>query len=274
LKSKRLNFIFLLITFIVMAYLVFTRVGFIYGILSIILMIIYFIVSNRYIYYILKANLAAKTNDNKIILNYFEKAYKCKGCPNGTKISYSFLLLKNGRVDEAFKLLNELKINTFEKTERARVDMNLSIAYYLKGDLTKAISILENLKESFKNSVLYGNLGALYIDERDYNKALKFCEEAYEYNDKDIGIVDNLATVHLELKNYEKSEKYFIELMELNPKDPNCYFSFGRLEEELGNKDKALELYETSLKKEPNFFSKFNREEALNRIKSITVNNE
>ncbi len=268
-KSKSLNILLQIVTFILIAYLVFTRLGFIFGIISIVLMIIYYIFSNKYIFYIFKAQNAIRAGNNKDALLFFEKAYNCNGCPNETKISYTFLLLKNGHVEEAYNILKYLKTNTFEKSQRARVDMNLSIAHYLKGDLEKAILILEDLKEDHVNSTLYGNLGAYYIEEGDLQKALKLCEEAYEYNNKDIGILDNLATVHMKLKNYKFSEKFYDELMELNPKDPDSYYNFGKLEKELGNYERAAELFKASLNKESSFFSKFNKEEAIKELEEI-----
>ena len=97
----------------------------------------------------------------------------------------------------------------------------------------------------------------MYNLSGDYEKALKFNLEAYEYNSDDNIIVDNLADTYSLMGNYEEAEKIYKDLINRDPEPrfPEAYYGYGKVLIELGRKSEGIEMIEKSLTKPFSFLS-------------------
>ena len=91
----------------------------------------------------------------------------------------------------------------------------------------------------------------------DYEKALKFNQEAYDYNSDDNIIADNLADTYSLMGELEEAAKIYEELLSRDPEPrfPEAYYGYGEVLIKLGQKERGIELIEKSLTKPFSFLS-------------------
>lgn len=116
-----------------------------------------------------------------------------------------------------------------------------------KNDLDKAIDILKKAYADNKNTIIYQNLGYFLILKGDYNVALEFNLEAFDYNSSNSGIIDNLAQTYYYLEDYDKAIELFDEVISKNPTFATPYYYYGLTLIKKGNKEKALEVLKRGL---------------------------
>ena len=189
----------------------------------------------------------------------------------GNRLTYAYILLRSGEVDDALFELNKLLPYTKANTDaRYRVKNLIALAYWKQGKLDDAIEELEEIfEDGFKKTLFYQNLGMLYNLSDDTEKALKFNEEAYEFNSDDIIILDNLADANRRSGNIQKAEELYVGMMngENKPKFPEAYIGYAKVLSELGKKDEAKARAEEALTKSFNFLSTITKEEAEEILK-------
>lgn len=203
------------------------------------------------------------------------KIYKVAGTVGnlnvGNKLTYAYILLRSGEVDDALFELNKLLPYTRANTDmRYRVKNLIALTYWKQGKLDDAIEELEEIfADGFKKTLFYQNLGMLYNLSDDTEKALRFNEEAYEFNSDDIIILDNLADANRRSGNLRKAEELYEEMMakENKPKFPEAYLGYAKVLAETGKKEKAIEMAEEALTKPFNFLSAVTKEEAEEILK-------
>ena len=92
-------------------------------------------------------------------------------------------------------------------------------------------------------------LGYLYVEAGDYEKALAFNTEAYDYDDEDSITLDNLAQTYYRLGNDKaKAREFFQKAIELKPTQIDTLYFLAQYDIEEGNKDAAREKLEKALK--------------------------
>ncbi len=186
---------------------------------------------------------------------YFHLAYKNGASSPSTVMSYGYILLKSGDVDESEKLLNQvLKLNPDEKYE-ILAKANLALISWKKGNLDGAIETLQELVQGTKNTTIYGSLGYLLILKGDLEKAFEINVEAYEYNNTNSIIVDNLGYTYYLKGDYEKAYEIYSKLMALNPSYPEAYYNYGLVLNAINQRGRALNMMEKALKFTPTFLS-------------------
>ena len=85
--------------------------------------------------------------------------------------------------------------------------------------------------------------------EPDYEKALAFNTEAYDYDDEDSITLDNLAQTYYRLGNDKaKAREFFQKAIELKPTQIDTLYFLAQYDIEEGNKDAAREKLEKALK--------------------------
>ena len=91
----------------------------------------------------------------------------------------------------------------------------------------------------------------------EYEKALEFNLEAYDYNSDDNIIVDNLAESYALTGDLKKAAEVYEELLSRDPEPrfPEAYYGYGEVLIKLGEREKGLELIEKSLTKPFSFLS-------------------
>lgn len=189
------------------------------------------------------------------------------------KLTYAYILLRSGYVDDAQyelrKLLPETKVDSYS---RYRVKNLIALTLWKQGNLPEAIEEMEEITANdFKNTLIYQNLGILYNLSDDKEKALAFCKEAYDYNSDDNIICDNLADAYYNSGDIENSAKIYKELIERTPEPnfPEAFYGYGKVLVETGNRDKGIELIEKSLTKRFSFLSVKSKDEVEEMLKNI-----
>ncbi|MGB4589158.1 MAG: tetratricopeptide repeat protein [Clostridiaceae bacterium] len=208
-----------------------------------------------------KGSRAYNKGDKENALKYFEKAVKHKQSKPYIKSSYGYLLLREGRVEEAEPYLIEAS-EYQAKDSRFHFNsiLNLAILNWKKGDIDKGIKLVEDIKEQYKNTIMYEILGYLYISKGDYKKALEFNQEAYDFNPDDNVIGDNLAQSHFFLGEYDQAEKIYDVIIDF-VKFPEAFYYYGIIQWKKGNYVKAYDAFEHSLTMKNSFLSNVKKED-------------
>ncbi|MBI1226864.1 MAG: tetratricopeptide repeat protein [Bacteroidetes bacterium] len=153
----------------------------------------------------------------------------------GALLNLATLYRESGRFEEALALDNEL-LKTAESTESpallANIHNNLSIDYISIGQSEKALlhALASNQFpkkwEGWELSPEYarnlGNLGGIYGELKQYDKAINYMQEAkstYEKiygknNPNTINLLNDLAFTLVDLKRYDEAEKLYKEAIQ------------------------------------------------------------
>ena len=214
-------------------------------------------------------NVSYGRGDMKKSAEWFSKAYMTGKARPNTIISYAYLLLKLGNVDDSEGILKKFISASPSHDDEMLAKSNLALVLWKKGDLDGAINMLEEVFATYKTTTVYGSLGYLMLLKGDLEKALAFNQEAYEYNDNNSVIVDNLALNYYLLGELYKAEEIYEKLMTKNPTYPEAYYNYGLTLEAKNKIDKALEVMEKALDFKFSFLSNVSREEVENKIQEL-----
>ncbi|MDP8298807.1 MAG: tetratricopeptide repeat protein [Candidatus Tantalella remota] len=107
--------------------------------------------------------------------------------------------------------------------------------------------VLENNPEAF---IAYNNLGTIYRDKREYDKALTMFQKAVELSPDDTFHYSNLGSVYGLMEKPAKAVPLFKKAIELHPDRIGAYnnlgiayLSLGEYDEAIGISEKTLELW-------------------------------
>ena len=114
-------------------------------------------------------------------------------------LTYSVLLIRAGRYQEARDLLVKIQKYPMADASRCQLFVNYASCVYKMGEMQKGIELLERQHAKQPSGLIYETLGYLYVEAGDYEKALAFNTEAYEYDDEDSITLDNLAQTYYRL---------------------------------------------------------------------------
>jgi len=126
----------------------------------------------------------------------------------------------------------------------ARADVN---------DTASAIPKLEQLVAGNPtNSLALNDLGVLYYETGDKEKALACYEKAYEIAPNHLNIIKNLADFYLmEQERIEDAMKLYIKVLENSPEDIECLMATAHVCTLMGKPNDAKEFYHRILEIEP-----------------------
>ncbi len=221
-----------------------------------------------------KGSRAYKAGNTEMALNYFQKAVKHPFAKPFIKSSYGYVLLREGRLEEAEPFLLEAA-EEGDKDKRLKYNnvLNLAILNWKKGNVDEAIKLVEDIQEDYKNSIMYEILGYLYIAKGDYEKALSFNKEAYDFNQDDHVIVDNLAQTYFFLGDYDKAQDLYEEVIEYI-KFPEAHYYYGLIKWEKGDLLGAFNALEEATRRKTSFLSIVNKamiDDKFNELKEELI---
>ena len=182
----------------------------------------------------------------------YEKAYKTGEMTPVCKLAYSAFCLRENLFEKGKRLLTEV-INSKKSSEKEKMDAkhNLGVLVWKEGNLDEAIEILEEVHKKMYATNTYGTLGVLYLErakrDQNYEDALPFMLEAYDYNDSDKTIADNLGELYLYMKEYEKAKEVYATLLKTAQITPMPYYNYGIVLKNLGDVEGARENFEKAL---------------------------
>ena len=167
-------------------------------------------------------------------------------------LPYSVLLLRDGGEENYLKVKKLLakiqKSPELSKDERSQLLMNFAVADWKLGNKQKAIDLLEASHRERPCGLTYQTLGFLYLDADQPDKALRFNNEALDYDDEDPVVLDNVGQYYYRLIGDKQQAKgYFDKAHAIKPGQIDTLWFLSRYDLEAGEKQTALEKLETAL---------------------------
>lgn len=189
------------------------------------------------------ANISTGKQDYAAALKHREAAYRKK--PNQTNgIQYGYLLLRSGNAEEAERIFQEvLRLEKLTEQNRFQIQLMMGLALWKKGDLDGAIRMYESFLKEGENTLVYANLGFLYLQRDSAEEVLPFLQKAYEYNDSNPVILDNLAEGYLRTEQWEQAETLLSGLVAQPRPIAEHYYHYAVVLEHKGDTDGALKYY-------------------------------
>ena len=112
--------------------------------------------------------------------------------------------------------------------------------------------LLQTITESPQDARAFNDLGVLYFESGDKNRALHCYEQAVSLQPRDAVFVKNLADFYLmEQGRIEDALKMYVSVLEDNPQDVDCLISTGLICRINGKIDDASDFYQRALEIEP-----------------------
>ena len=154
--------------------------------------------------------------------------------------------------DDAFQSLKE---NKFLRAERA---------------------LLTILKFDERNAGAYNRLGILYAKQRSFEHAIECFEIAHSL-EPNASTLHNLGLVYMEVGELQKAAHTMESAMEEEDQVPIRYIAYAKVQEKLGNEKRMVEALEHAAKLQPNrqtymlvadAYKKVGREEDAQKIES------
>ena len=208
-----------------------------------------------------------------VAFGLMNSAYKTTKLSPHKAVSYSYYLIREGRIDEAQVILN--KVTYLNKRDLSPQDfmnseINRSLVLWKQDKLGEAIELLEGChKQNLVSTTLYGTLGYFYILDNRLAKALEYNKQAYEYNSDNAVIADNLAYNYILFGELEKAEEIYKRILLSRPQFLEPYYNYALLLEKRMQIKEAIEYYQKALQFPEKYLSVIRHKdikEALDRL--------
>lgn len=177
-------------------------------------------------------------------LSLYESAVKAGCAQPRILMAYGVLLLKQRKFDEAHDImLKTEKLPGMTADDKRQLRLNFAVCQWKLGKLDSAIELMKRVAEDGKNSMIYGSLGYMLIEKArqtgDFDEAIAFNQEAYEYDEDDAITLDNLGQLALSMGDREKARAHFLRAIEKKPAQVDTLYYLAILDSEDGRKDEA-----------------------------------
>jgi len=168
----------------------------------------------------------------------------------------AMLLLDNGYKKEA--LAHFLHLAEIFKND-AELFYNMGIVYEKLKDLNNAEKAYQKAIEYATDggADAYYNLGLVYIDKGQYDKAIDCFETVLDAEAEDAqgdsNTYFNIGIAYFKMEKYDSAKYYFLRTVELNPDDIYAHFYLGNIEKITGNPAEARSRFEKVLGISPDY---------------------
>lgn len=190
-----------------------------------------------------------------------------------SRLTYAYLLLRNGELDDAESLINKttyLGRNILTPADIKSADFNLALISWKRGNLNDAIMKMEELyADGYITSAIYGSLGYFYIANNETEKAIEFSKEGLEYDQNDLITMDNLGQAYIITGMLDDAQQIYNKIFESNPAFMEPFYNYGTLLEKYGELTQAKEMYQKALNYEEKYLSTITHEAINNAISRI-----
>lgn len=270
LKSILMPIVYVILFFAVLSYA--ARFGAIYAAIAFFAILAALYIAKRASVLSLIATVKFQKNKQKAFALY-EKAYKTGKMKPQTALYYSYLLLRDGRLDESNKKFDEILSKNKKNLTESDINnalLNKALVKWKSGDLKGALKDAQSLYDNgYKTTAIYGVLGYWYALDGQYEKALEINKEAYDYNSDDLIIADNLAQNYFLVGEIEKSHDMYVDILNKDPQFIEPYYNFALVLESLGEFDDAVSELENALSMKEKFLSTVTHDMVKKKIDEI-----
>ncbi|MGB2842045.1 MAG: tetratricopeptide repeat protein, partial [Halobacteriota archaeon] len=126
--------------------------------------------------------------------------------------------------------------------------INLGGVYFDRKDYEKAKECYEKAIELDKENVdAWMNLGLVHSKLEDYEKAKECSEKAVELDKENVDAWSGLGGVYFNLKDYEKAKECVEKAVELDKENIDAWLNLGLVHSKLGDYEKAKECSEKAV---------------------------
>ena len=169
------------------------------------------------------------------------------------EINKTFSLALQNHQKNNLKIAEKLyKKILISNPNNADVNNNLGIIYKEFGQFDKAINFYERAIAIHSNHPdAHNNLGLLLKELGEYKKAIKCYENAIEINPNNASALNNLGLVYRQLKEHKKAVQFYEEAIKIKPDLSVIYSNLGLAYKEMGEIQKTINCYQEVAKREP-----------------------
>ncbi len=193
-----------------------------------------------------------------------------EGLAEKHQLTVGYLLLKEGNPDDAERIFNFLIENPGAKFNADHARCYNALIHWKKGRLHDAVEELEELlKDGYRTTALYSNLGFFLILLDKLDRALEVNEEAWNYDEKSPVIQDNLGLCHIKRLEWTKAEQIYKKLLEQEPGFPDAWYNAALVAIHSNDNKKAASLLETALEKKFSYLSTLKREQVEDKLREL-----
>lgn len=194
-----------------------------------------------------KALSAHSKGDYRTAIKLYDEAY-AKGMDKPRLLrSYCVLLIRTSQFDRALEVIKKLEQTPLDAKGKTDIHINYAIILWKKGHLDRAMQILEDEFRHTKNGTLYSIIGYLKIEQGDADEAIRFNQEAVEYDEEDAVFLDNLAQSYYRLKGDKETAKtYFDRAIAIKPKAIDTNYFLALYDIENGDIESAKDRLDTA----------------------------
>ena len=149
--------------------------------------------------------------------------------------------------------MNENKNLTIEETFKLAVENHQNNKLDVAQELyNKVLEINPNFRGA------HFNLGLLFQNTGDYQKAKDCYEKAIEIDPVYLNAYINLGGIFDNLKEYQKAINCYEKAIKIDPNNFNAHYNLGNMFKELEQHQKAINSYEKAIEINPNFTAAHN----------------
>ena len=173
----------------------------------------------------------------------YEEAYEGGLDKAKTLLGYAILLIRENDFPKAAEVLRRTeKAADLTPDMRTQMLVHYAIAMWKLDNIDRALEILWDVYRKQPTAYIYSTLGFLLVEKGDADEALKFNQEAYEYDDEDAIFLDNLAqTYYRLLHDKETAKPLFEKAVYIKPTAIDSNYFLAQYDLEAGDKAAALE---------------------------------
>ncbi len=239
--------------------------------IGLLVVVVYFVLAfflKRPDFLMIRGGKMYKTSPEKA-LDIMEKALRTKRLRVEYILYYGFVCLKAGDTERAERVLDAAAHKKMSPETQVRATVNRALLYWQKGDIEKAISILEKQLKEGKDRAVYGTLGQLLLLNGQLQRAMEVNRDAYAFDKYDEAICDNLALNYRLCGDLDSSWNLYKELTGKKLGVPVPYYNCGETLYAMGQKEEAVSMMERALSYPFSKLAVVSREEIKARIAAI-----
>lgn len=200
--------------------------------------------------YYAKANKIINSRDMSKIdeaVMLYMKAVKA-GISTNYQLMAGTIILQHGDIEEGKKILSTL---TDDKSKEIRcvAKLSLSMYYWIKKDMKKAIELCAEVKdEGYRNQNLYVNLATYYLCSDNQKQFQKTLKEASSSNMLSVPLIDLQAAYYIMQGNWNTAGGLLTKLFkQVTPSFPDPYVHMAQIKLHYGNIKDAMEYLKSGL---------------------------
>ena len=209
-------------------------------------------------------------------LKILDLSYKTGKLSPSYQLIYAYVLIRNGKLDEAETVMNKALVlgkNILQDAELKGSEFNRALITWKRGDLTNAIVQLEELyDDGYKTTAMFDSLASLYLLNKEYEEAARIAKEGIDYSSRDLVSLDNLGQAYIELGQTEEAREVYAQLIPQSPTFLEAYYNYATVLEKHGDLEDARKYYGLALTIEEKFLSVITHDqvcEALERVNAL-----